>query len=427
MRRPRKPLKHLLAVAALLCLVAPGAAAKRRAAVGSPEVPQDPAGWLAARAYVLATVDYPAPSSDLQPLREIVGDARIVGLADGTHGTREFFTLKLRMIDVLVRQMDFDVVSFEAPLPLFDRIDVYVQGGGGDPRALLAEGYDRLRYVFWDVEEMLAVIEWMRDYNSHRGSRPPVHIAGFDIYDGVGAAATTVEHVRRADPALATNIEAQYLCVTATPNPTCRLAAEGVVNLLIARRADLERESPMLYHEALQNARVVVQSQTNVLADRDRAMAGNAEWLNEHRGRSGRTIVWAHAAHLAKGQTAFLPVDSMGVYLSRSLGRSYVAIGALTGGGTFLQWEPPGANSKPVVRSLPSPGPDSYEANFRLGPAPALLIPLAGTVPPWLAGPAFFTGAGTAAAAVVSRASLPALFDAVVYVERTTATKPLRQ
>ena len=428
MRRAGEPLKQVLAFALALCLVAPVAEGKRRAAIGSLEVPQDPAGWLRARSYVLSTVDYPAPSSDLQPLRGIVGDARIVGLSDGTHGTHEFYTVKLRMIDFLVREMNFDVIAFEAPFPLFNRLNVYVQGGEGNPRALLAEGNDRLGYRFWDVEEMLAVVEWMRDYNAHRGSRAQVNIAGFDIYDGLAAAEAVIEYLNRTDPAMVAGVRAKYACVTAAGrNEFCRQTAATVVDGLLGRRSELEKLDRAAYEDALQNARVVAQSQSAAfLADRDREMAVNAEWLSAHRGRSGRTVIWGHSAHLAKGASDFFPGDSMGVVLARSLGPSYVVIGTMTGGGNFLQWEF-GLPIRPVVRSLPAVAANSYEASFRFGPAPALLIPLKGTVPQWLAGPASYTSAGTGGAAVVSRASLPALFDAMVYIEQTTATKPLRQ
>jgi erythromycin esterase len=432
MRRAGEPLKHFLAFAAALCLLAPVAEAKRRAAVGSLEIPQDPAGWLAARSYVLSTTEYPAPSFDLQPLRGIVGDARVVGLSDGTHGTHEFYTVKLRMIDFLVREMDFDVVAFEAPFPLFNRLNAYVQGGEGDPRAVLADGNDRLGYRYWDVEEMLAVVEWMRDYNAHRGTRAPVHIAGFDIYDGVAAASAVVDYLTAVDASLAADVTKRYACVTdSARSESCGRSAVTVVDTLMGRRAELEPRDSVAFEEALQNARVVAQSQSVAFLDRDPDMAANAKWLNAHRGQSGRTVLWGHSGHLAKGSdgTFFPPTICSSMYLDRVFGAEYVVIGTMTGKGSFLQWELPGAENanKSVIKTFPPPGPDSYEANFRLGPAPALLIPLKGAVPQWLAGAASYSAAGTAGGVLVNRGSLPALFDAVVYVEQSTTTRPLRR
>ena len=163
-------------------------AAPRRRSVGkAPNLdPATPAGWLSLNAHNLSTADLVPFNSDLEPLRDMVGNAVLLGIGDGTHGTHEFYTMRLRVIDFAVREMGFDVVALEAPFVLMNRMDVYVQGGPGDPRALLRE-LKPLGYFFWDAEELVAVIEWMREYNAHRGDRPAVHIAGFDIYEPYAA------------------------------------------------------------------------------------------------------------------------------------------------------------------------------------------------------------------------------------------------
>ena len=56
----------------------------------------EPVDWIRASAIPLATVEAGNGFSDLEPLRRIIGDARIVSLGEATHGTREFFQLKHR-------------------------------------------------------------------------------------------------------------------------------------------------------------------------------------------------------------------------------------------------------------------------------------------------------------------------------------------
>ncbi|HUP49415.1 MAG TPA: erythromycin esterase family protein [Thermoanaerobaculia bacterium] len=408
---------------AILLLV--GAAADgsvRRRAVARLDPSESPEAWLWRNGHALQSVDHPAPAADLEPLRDIAGHASVVGLGDGTHGTREFYTSKLRMIDFLVRETDFDVVAFEAPFPLFNRLNEYVQGGAGDPRALLRESNERLGYRFWDVEEMLAVVEWMRDYNAGRGSRPSIAIAGADVYDGVGASRAVVDSLRRVDPSAASDAEREYGCVSPQPSPACMTVAAEVRDRLAQRRAELEPlAGAVAFEEALQNARIVVQSMSHFTA-RDPNMAANVGWILEHRSRSGRIIVWAHQEHIGKSGTLWIPSESMGWHLAMVFGDRYVAIGSLTGRGTILQWAPPGT---PVAGSIPPPLPGSYESFFSLRPARALLIPLRREVPDWLAGPAFYFTSGTARNNAPSIDSLPAKLDAIVYIEETTATRPL--
>lgn len=49
----------------------------------------------------------------MEPLTKI-GNARIVALGEATHGTREFFQLKHRMLEFLATWMVFTIFSIEA-------------------------------------------------------------------------------------------------------------------------------------------------------------------------------------------------------------------------------------------------------------------------------------------------------------------------
>jgi erythromycin esterase len=65
--------------------------------------------------------------ADLQCLRRIIGDARIVSLGEATHGTREFFQLKHRLLEFLVTELDFAIFGIEANYPECLRINDYVR------------------------------------------------------------------------------------------------------------------------------------------------------------------------------------------------------------------------------------------------------------------------------------------------------------
>src|SRR6187455_3300220 len=98
-----------------------------------------PAGWLSAHGTVLISADLNSYSGDLSPLGTMIGNSGVVGLGDISHGTHELHTMKLRLIDFLVRNKGFDVVALEASFPIMNRINAYVQGGPGDARAMLRE------------------------------------------------------------------------------------------------------------------------------------------------------------------------------------------------------------------------------------------------------------------------------------------------
>jgi erythromycin esterase len=101
----------LLAAAASVFLLA-------RVFAGSQEAPR-PAQveWLMANAIPFETAEAGTGFADLEPLRAIIGDARIVALGEGTHGTREFFRMKHRLTEFLASEMGFTIFSIEASTP----------------------------------------------------------------------------------------------------------------------------------------------------------------------------------------------------------------------------------------------------------------------------------------------------------------------
>ena len=178
-------MRSKLAVAVLILnitLSVSGAARRRAVSLPHPD-DSSPSVWLRTHAHALQDVELIADRSDLEPLRIMIGAASLVGLGDATHGTHEFYAVKLRIVDFLVREMGFNTVAVEGPVQEFQRINAWVQGGPGDPVDLLHRTRSDWGFEFWDYEEMLTVIQWMHDYNANRGASPAISIAGVDPWD----------------------------------------------------------------------------------------------------------------------------------------------------------------------------------------------------------------------------------------------------
>jgi erythromycin esterase len=408
---PRLLFLVLIAVATVV-----DAAPRRRAAI---PIDPSPLGWLFQNSYPLTSTSWPAPASELEPLRHIVGDAAIVALGDTTHGTHEFFTIKIRLVEYLVRELGFDVLAFEAPLPIFDRLNRYVQTGEGDPRAILIEVDTRLGYRFWRVEEMLEVVEWLRAYNVTHGAGS-VSITGADMFDGPAAVLIVLDYLRAFDPALAATAETELSCALTPRQPGCEQRVLQVRDSMLAVRDELVAKSgDRAFEEALQHVRIVAQDQSSAF-ERDLTMARNTRWIFENRSRSGKIMLWMHQEHVGKTDTRWLPDPATGWHLHRELGDRYVVIGTLTGSGSVLHWQNDGT---PTVGSVAEPVAGSYESYFRQRSAPALLIDLTRSQPAWLRGPASYFAAGVGPFRLESRDSLPEKLDAVIYIEETTPTR----
>ena len=136
---------------------------------------REPEDWIRAHAIPIKTVEAGHGFDDLQPLGKVVGDARIVALGEATHGTREFFQLKHRLIEYLASQKGFTIFSIEANMPEAYRLNDFVLHGNGDPKQLLKGMY----FWTWDTEEVLDMILWMREFN--RSGKGRIEFTGFDM------------------------------------------------------------------------------------------------------------------------------------------------------------------------------------------------------------------------------------------------------
>jgi len=134
-----------------------------------------PTEWIRAHAIPLQSVEAGHGFDDMQPLAKVVGAARIVALGEATHGTREFFQLKHRMLEFLATQMGFTIFSIEANMPEAYRLNDFVLSGRGDPAQLLKGMY----FWTWDTEEVLDMILWMREFN--RSGKGRLQFTGFDM------------------------------------------------------------------------------------------------------------------------------------------------------------------------------------------------------------------------------------------------------
>jgi erythromycin esterase-like protein len=150
--------------------------------------------WVRSHAVVLSTPEAGHGFADMQPLKQIVGDARVVELGEATHGTREFFQMKHRMLEFLATEMGFTIFSIEANMPEAYRLNDYVLTGKGDPKALLKGMY----FWTWDTEEVLSMIEWMRAFNQSGKGR--VEFTGFDMQTPTVAVGIVSQFVERNDP-----------------------------------------------------------------------------------------------------------------------------------------------------------------------------------------------------------------------------------
>jgi len=308
--------------------------------------------WLKNASFVFATDDPAVPTSDLDPLRTMIGGASIVALGEATHGTREFFRMKHRMLEWLVRNMGFNYFGMEATLPEAVNVNHYVQTGEGNAARLLSQ----LRFWTWNTREVLDMIEWMRSWNA-AGNLPKVHFVGFDMQLAGSAIDSVTSFVRYMDQQAGEAVNQSYSCLNqyrdppGSPNPrpdhyaaqtpafkdACRASIRQVDTLLAHREAEWASEGREKLLIVRRLARVINQweelfngsQSTSATNLRDRSMAENVVWWNETFAPGSKMVLWAHNAHIARVR------NWMGDHLARHYGHSYLNVAQTFGTGDF--------------------------------------------------------------------------------------------
>ena len=308
---------------------------QRQRAVRHPGTPADPtpAQWIEEKAIPFATTEARSGLADLEPLRQLVGDARIVSLGEATHGSREFFTMKHRILEFLVEEMDFTIFAIEANLPEADRVNEYVLHGTGDPKTALAGMY----FWTWNTSEVLDQIEWMREYNLRRGDRPPVQFRGFDAQIHTYTIAQVDAYVARVDPTGAAQVLSALDCMrahefittymalpAATRNACASNLARAYTTLESRRTAYTAASSAQEFENQLRYVRVVEQAeaQYSQRSLRDQHMADNVEWLANVAHPGEKLVLWAHNYHVAVNA-----MGQMGHYLRERFRDDMVVFG----------------------------------------------------------------------------------------------------
>ena len=350
--------RRLIALFLLLVLAAaPPAEARRRSVGRGPDVRTlSPEQWLRMSARSFATVEPRSGFADLEFLRPLAGDARLVSLGEATHGTREFFKMKHRVLEYLVENLGFTVFAIEAALPEADAVNDYVLHGTGDPAAALAG----MHYWTWNTREVLDLIEWMRAYNQRRGPRPPVQFRGFDVQYSRGAIDRISAYLDRVDPAAKAQLAALWQCwepyalgasgYVSRPEEeksACRASLASVRTTLESKRDEYAARSSAAELEViLRYATVISQDEslaTGTGPGRDALMAENVEWLANVAEPDAKIVLWAHNLHVATSSP-----ERMGWHLRRAFGSEMVVFGFAFDHGSFIAGGAPGLGPKHV-------------------------------------------------------------------------------
>ncbi|QSQ17715.1 erythromycin esterase family protein [Myxococcus landrumensis] len=395
--------------------------------------------WTKQSLVPLSTVEAGHGFADLQPMKPWLSKARVVALGEATHGSREFFQLKHRMLEFLATELGFTVFAIEASFGESLVVNDYVLHGKGDPAKALAGLY----FWTWDTEEVLALIRWMRAYNADPRHPRKLKFYGVDIQATSASTRAILDFFARVDPAFHQRLVGPMTPFLDAANPQVRQVESGktlagLVADVEARLGKLPKRKGTEKAHALvaRHARILGQFATTVTAQftdtsfRDRAMAENARWILEHEGADARMVLWAHNGHVAA--SAERDWEPMGKHLREALGDQLYIFGFAFNQGEFQAIHSPSEPNEPrrglSVHAVPAAEVGWLDGTLALAEVPRFALDLRGLPSEGVVRDFFMRARYTRNyGAVFSKVIPPRIsktakeYDGLLFVERTFA------
>lgn len=300
-------------------------------------------------------------------------DAAVVGLGEASHGTREFFELRLRLTRLLVEEFGVRAVGIEAGFDPLCRVGDLVAAGEGDIRPLLAK-IDVYRPL--KSETAVEFFEWLQSFNASRPPADRVRVYGFDMTIVEYATNGIRAYLERVDADVSESVLADLDTATAGYDSdderralleSARRVHSALKPMLDANEsAWVEADSRQAYERVRHRLRLVERQleaherdHEGRMALRDETMAESVEWIHDR--STGPVVLWGHNGHLNRGRHVLdgagwdADVPSMGEWLADAYGERYCPVGFELGGGTVAALD----GETGAVTEYPIPDPPS--------------------------------------------------------------------
>jgi erythromycin esterase len=322
---------------------------------------------------------------DLKPFADAIGNARVVALGEQTHGARDEYLLKTRLLKFLHQRMGFDVVLLESGFYDIGRLAERAEQG----HKLDSSAPGNVFFMYAKSAEGRGMLQYL---DRQRALGKPLQLAGIDSQHTGELSQKELtgdlqSYLRKQHPGLAEG--ADWMAYARIANGLFAMDRKPPPlpeRRLFLRHADLlDAKLCQQNDTAFKGARwwcnvtrsIQAQATSYWSADhdyqRDNQMGANAVWLAEHLFAGKKVVIWAHTVHLARGFQRTPANLQAGEVMHRQWGSNYKVVQFSTAGGTIFDY----VTGKPVA--VPTPAAGSLEQ--RLGEQTSTVIGLTPLAP----------------------------------------------
>jgi erythromycin esterase len=322
--------------------------------------------WLRRRAAPLKL----DTAAGLPPLDRIATRARVLGLGEATHGSREIADLRLAVTQYLIQRHSVRLVAIEHSANRLALLNRWLLGEPVDDRDV-----ERTLESGWIGRRTLGqLVRWLRQWNAaHPAAR--VQVVGVDAHESASARELLLRVLPNwyGEPSASTFGAA--IAEIAVADSQALVFGDSRVSAashrtLLELTARLEADAPLLsarfgadtLRAARHAARLLMQfADFNAGAgngrSRDWYMAANVVDALMAAPAGTRAVFWAHNAHIAVA-----PDRASGGFLREALGCGYQALATSFREGGVVAQLPNDLQNRLAISTLPPPPEESIDA-----------------------------------------------------------------
>lgn len=420
--------------------------------------------WLQRNCLRIASLTAVDDFSDLESLKTLLADTRVIAFGDPTHGTHEFYRLRARLLKFLVSELDCRALAIECSISAAEPINQFIAGRRGELPTLITE----LKSAMWDVEEFVEILVWLEQYNRSVPDRDKVSFIGFDIWNTAPARQNVLQFLKTVAPSetdwvgeffdvIATG-ESQGIAAAHNTMPDSLLEQSARLLGLVAEhrtewgartsRAQLEqvsRDAEAIWKWVAANKSELVKDAIPARVPRvpgfngyfrSTCMAAHLFQSCESLEAQAKIVIWAHSYHVGAGifdeRHGF--VSNMGTLLQERWGDQYYAFLFECNQGRYLArtMRPDKTLGQFMIGGIP-PAPENSLPWYlaQVGNAPYLVNlrrpELSATIDAWLTESRVVHATGWACSDpphLYTHIGIKNYCDGLIFIESTSPTTP---
>ncbi|ANQ50416.1 erythromycin esterase family protein [Flammeovirga sp. MY04] len=271
--------------------------------------------------------------SDLEAIKNSIGDAKVVMLGEQDHGDANTFKMKSRLVKYLHEELGFNIIAFESNFYGMQK------NFEEDPQNFEA-AKDKIFQIWTKCEECQSTFDYIKDTYS---SNQPLYMTGVDVrrYDAHPKDIYSEDFDRfLSDNNIEIEDKKRFIDILDElyKNEYDSKATEKDRSFFFAtlKSIDQEYSKDDFMKQELQNLNGYAEnswlinmkkiySKNSTFQYRDVQMANNLIWLSQKRFPNEKIIVWAANMHTAKSHLKFH--SSLGLMTYKTLGNEMYTLG----------------------------------------------------------------------------------------------------